>query len=1015
MAQTFNAHWWNGRGYLMDFRTSPPTITCSLPSDGAFEATSSWSDPVSGDLIFYVDNGTVRDNTGTLYSNGTGLNTNATRTQMAVVMPVPGANFEQVYVLHGNGRDEDRDGTVYYSIVDIPTQTVTSKNNLLHSNTTEALYGTNTGTLCGAWIASIANDNGSCTTNCAASIELWQIDESNLLNTARANSPDLSFSLPINLPRRGERATIRFSERNDMIAIAIEGGGSTANGGIFYASFDAPTGTIGSWTQVPLSTTANTITGYSVEFSPDSSRLFFAHQNGTGSRYDGQGIGWSDPLWVHVIGNTSSSQIDATSAYSGVQLGPDGNLYYSRSGSTTIRRVTNPNTVTGSGNAVFDNLSLSCGSTQGFNFTQQVLFLETCMVDTDEDGQNDNIDIDDDNDGIKDTDEGTTDTDGDGLIDSVDLDSDGDGIPDNVEAQASGSYLPPSNTDSDGNGLDDAYETTPGSGEGLTPVNTDGIDNPDYKDTDSDNADSSDTVEAGLTLSGSDSDGDGLDNTIDTTTGYDDPGGSIDDPTTGAVTLPDTDGDLGSGGDLDFRDVLVVNDSDGDGLNNDVDYDDDNDGITDAQELCGTDPVIGSSSATITITIDLDRWEGETTWTLVDPSSTTIGSGGPYNNGDEIITQNFNVSDSGTYTFTIFDSFGDGLNSSGASDSNGSAGYSIDLDASNVFTSANYPNFGSSSAHAIVVSIAGSNPFTCLTSDPNADDDSDGILNYLEADYAAANGSTLNANGVIAILDTDGDGIIDSSDLDSDNDGIYDIVESGALTVGGVDDTDLDGRIDTADVPANVGANGVFDTLETSAESGVLNYTITDTDALNERDFQSADADGDGCSDVVEAGFTDDNSDDYLGPASVIVNSNGVVTSGSDGYTSPADENTNSTFDFQEAGSAPSITTQPTDTTVCPGCSANFTVAAAGNRFQWQLFDGSSWNDLSDSGVYSGTTTTTLAISNVDTSDNGNQYRVLVWHASFICGQTVSNTATLSTQVPTVITNRRITYRVNKN
>ena len=41
---------------------------------------------------------------------------------------------------------------------------------------------------------------------------------------------------------------------------------------------------------------------------------------------------------------------------------------------------------------------------------------------------------------------------------------------------------------------------------GLTPVNTDGTDNPDYLDTDSDNAQGNDTAEAGLTLAGADAD-----------------------------------------------------------------------------------------------------------------------------------------------------------------------------------------------------------------------------------------------------------------------------------------------------------------------------------------------------------------------------------------------------------------------------------------------------------------------------------------------------------------------------
>jgi hypothetical protein len=136
------------------------------------------------------------------------------------------------------------------------------------------------------------------------------------------------------------------------------------------------------------------------------------------------------------------------------------------------------------------------------------------------------------------------DTDGDGIADSLDLDSDGDGIPDNIEAQATNSYVAPGTfTDGNGDGVNDVYAG------GLTPVNTDGTDDPDYLDTDSDNEGSNDTTEASLTLSGVIS-SNGLDTNIATSAIYDDVNGTINDPT----ALPDSDTDLGTGGDVDFRD-----------------------------------------------------------------------------------------------------------------------------------------------------------------------------------------------------------------------------------------------------------------------------------------------------------------------------------------------------------------------------------------------------------------------------------------------------------------------------
>ncbi len=172
------------------------------------------------------------------------------------------------------------------------------------------------------------------------------------------------------------------------------------------------------------------------------------------------------------------------------------------------------------GNGLDDHYETNPGSGEGLT-----------PIDTDGDSIPDYLDIDSDNDGILDNVEAQTsegfqapcgmDADGNGLDDHYentpgsgegltpvdtdydhypdfrDLDSDNDGILDNVEAQTSENFQPPCGMDSDGNGLDDHYENNPGSGEGIAPVNTDGDNEPDFRDLDSDNDDCYDTMEAG--------------------------------------------------------------------------------------------------------------------------------------------------------------------------------------------------------------------------------------------------------------------------------------------------------------------------------------------------------------------------------------------------------------------------------------------------------------------------------------------------------------------------------------
>ncbi len=159
--------------------------------------------------------------------------------------------------------------------------------------------------------------------------------------------------------------------------------------------------------------------------------------------------------------------------------------------------------------------------------------------------------------------ETTRDTDGDGIADHLDLDSDNDGITDNVEAQTTAGYIAPTGVDSDGDGLDDAYESTGG----LTPVDTDSDGTADVIDLDSDNDGVNDVEEAGhgidqATIDASgDSDFDGIMDAVDDVVGHDVNDADVDG--SGNFTLADTDDDTapdGSGAipisrDLDFRDV----------------------------------------------------------------------------------------------------------------------------------------------------------------------------------------------------------------------------------------------------------------------------------------------------------------------------------------------------------------------------------------------------------------------------------------------------------------------------
>ena len=146
--------------------------------------------------------------------------------------------------------------------------------------------------------------------------------------------------------------------------------------------------------------------------------------------------------------------------------------------------------------------------------------------------------------------------------------------------------------------------------------------------------------------------------------------------------------------------------------------------------------------------------------------------------------------------------------------------------------------------------------------DPSGDEDGDGIQNYQDANDTAVNSGCTDSNAdgicdqIIAAYDTDGDNVPDHYDLDSDNDGISDLVEAGHNQP----DTDGNGIIDGLN--AVFGDNGFYNPLETDdTPNGVANYIPWDFDGDGIPDHDDLDSDNDGILDVVEAGYASSDSD----------------------------------------------------------------------------------------------------------------------------------------------------------
>ena len=74
------------------------------------------------------------------------------------------------------------------------------------------------------------------------------------------------------------------------------------------------------------------------------------------------------------------------------------------------------------------------------------------------------------------------------------------------------------------------------------------------------------------------------------------------------------------------------------------------------------------------------------------------------------------------------------------------------------------------------------------------------------------------------------------------------------------------------------------------------------------------------------------------------------------------------------------INTQPADSAICEFMTASFTALADGANltYQWQVYDGSVWNDLDNTGLYIGANTPTLMVFGPSRTMDGTRYRVVI-------------------------------------
>ncbi|MGB2327172.1 MAG: hypothetical protein ACPH3L_05250, partial [Flavobacteriaceae bacterium] len=416
--------------------------------------------------------------------------------------------------------------------------------------------------------------------------------------------------------------------------------------------------------------------------------------------------------------------------------------------------------------------------------------------------------------------------------------------------------------------------------------------------------------------------------------------------------------------------TLTLVDTDGDGVIDISDLDDDNDGVLDTEE--GNNFNVEEISETLPLGL-LSNSTGLIR--AVDGSADVMAgtqhgvSTTPFNGTNYI---SFHTDNSGARSESFSIQLSEPLN----------AGESLNISFQAITLDDGVRAWDNSSK----IHIDGGNSFgddsVNLYITPSTGNNSEGWKNY-SFNYEAAstishitiyNVSDTNAESFVGIdniivvteTDTDSDGIPNSLDLDSDGDGCSDALEAGATT-----NTTADYAFTGA-----VGANGLVDALETTVDSGVINYTSTfSPNAVSDFLAGCADTDSDGVNDLLDIDDDNDGILDATESPSCYYLANEVAFTNA--TTSLTNYSTNAAYSFTELydGVLNNIAaygadnTSITDETVYElellfpvelseiDIVVNYSVFRTGAEFKWQGYNGSTWVDVT------GTLTETQAIN----------------------------------------------------
>ncbi|MFK7756841.1 MAG: gliding motility-associated C-terminal domain-containing protein [Flavobacteriales bacterium] len=353
LGQNRDTQWLFGNHCWIDFTQDTP-MDAGLGHFFGNEGTVSVADRF-GNLLFSTNGAQIFDRNGQVMPNGNDLAGHVSSTQSALIVPQPGSTDDQLFYVftvaaEAGKYDEEHTG-LEYVIVDMSLNTglgdVSQETIELVPNTGEKLHATWHQNNRDVWV--VAHSMNS-TDYHAFLITCNGLEDHVISPTGRSH----------NSTTYGEGCigALKLSPNGEHIACVYNGAGingQSLESHLEIGVFNSLTGEV-TITQSISKTNEDSSSGYGVEFSPNSSKIYWCYNSSESNLFQYEiGVGDIEDSEYAYVGITEYPH-----PFSALQLGPDGKIYIARAfNGTQLSIIANPNEEGIGSNYIDEGIELS--------------------------------------------------------------------------------------------------------------------------------------------------------------------------------------------------------------------------------------------------------------------------------------------------------------------------------------------------------------------------------------------------------------------------------------------------------------------------------------------------------------------------------------------------------------------------------------------------------------------------------------------------------------------------------